>query len=67
MSTNQFIRKYGKLVERLPIPVDSRMKFISEEAKKQRFDFNDWARDVLYSRIQEVVDACGLEDPKDAA
>lgn len=62
---NAYKQKFGKIVHNLSLPVDGRMKMISQEAKRRKFKFNEWARDVLYDRIQEVVRECDIEIPED--
>jgi hypothetical protein len=57
-------QKFDKLTFTLAIPVDENMKRISAEAKKRKFKFNEWARDVLYARIQDVVKECGIDSPE---
>ena len=52
---------HGKLTTNLTIPVDLRFKDLADQAKAHQFDFNAWARDVLKSRIQEVVEFCELK------
>jgi hypothetical protein len=58
----RFLRTEGKITETLGIPVDEKLMKVIREAKARKFEFNRWAREVLYSRIQEVTDACGIED-----
>lgn len=64
MLADKYIRKHGKLRDRLAIPVDERMRKIAENAKQQGFDFNAWARDVLAERIHEVAQACEQTGPE---
>jgi hypothetical protein len=66
MSAKKYKRTLGKLRSSIAIPVDEEMKRIETQAKQKKFEFNQWARDILYSRIHEVVEECQIEGLKDA-
>jgi len=53
--------RHGKLKENFTVSVDSRFKSLVDQAKAKNFDFNQWARDRLYSGIEEVAAYLGLE------
>jgi hypothetical protein len=58
-SDNRYKRKHGKLVYQISLPVDERLRGISDRAKAQGFDFNQWLRDLMDERISEVERAVG--------
>jgi hypothetical protein len=55
-------QRYDKLTYTLAIPVDQKMKSIADEAKRRKFKFNEWARDILYARMQDLVEAVETDD-----
>lgn len=60
---SNYFRARGKLTATITIPVDRRFKEIERAAREKDFNFGAWARDVLYSRLSEVVSACELKEP----
>jgi len=60
---SQFLRRYGKLVFNLSIPVDERIKRVADRARSAGVNFNEWARGVLSERLAEIE----AEIPKDRA
>ena len=67
MAFERYLNRYGKLVFSLSIPVDEKMKLISDRSKSAGIDFNAWARDVLAEKIGELEAALNSNAPKDAA
>ncbi len=57
-----YLKKHGKLEFTITIPIDARMKKISDEARAKKFAFNEWVRDTLYDRVQDVIRECEIED-----
>ena len=53
----KYVRRHGKLLFNMAIPVDERTKEIERTAKALEFDFNAWARDVLAKHLHEVEQA----------
>jgi hypothetical protein len=64
---SRFIRTEGKITHTLGLPVDEKMMRVVREAKEKKFHFNRWAREVLYARITEVTNACGIEEQEEAS
>lgn len=52
----RFQKKFGKLVERIAIPVDEKTKQLVDQVKTKGFDFNAWARDILCAHLPELED-----------
>jgi hypothetical protein len=61
MEAKSYFRSHGKITMAIHLPVDGALKKVETEAKAKNFDFNAWARDVLNSRINEVIKACSLK------
>lgn len=64
MAADKYMRRHGKITEVLAIPVDQQTRKIADDAKRNGFDFNAWARDVLAERIHEVAQACEQTGPE---
>lgn len=50
-----YVRKFGKLIRGLSIPVDDDMHSEVNQAKAAGFEFNDWARDLLHKHWDQVL------------
>lgn len=58
---SKYDNPYGKLVERISIPVDARMKAIERGVKAQGFQFSAWARDILADAMNKLADERGIK------
>lgn len=61
MSASKYLRKHGKLTERISVPVDAYLKALEMKAKDSKFNFNAWVRDLLTSNAAQVIEAAGLK------
>jgi hypothetical protein len=63
LAAKSYVRREGKINLTLPLPVDENLFKFADEAKKRKFDFNQWVRDKLYEYSHEVTDQCGVALP----
>lgn len=58
----RYTRRHGKLINKIHLPCDQKMKNLEQRAKAKDFDFNAWLRDLIDANKGEILTACGIDE-----
>lgn len=61
MDETKYVRRHGKLTERLSIPLDETTKKRVDEITATNFRFSEWLRDLLIDNLPSAERAAGVE------
>jgi hypothetical protein len=60
MDETRYVRRHGKLTERVSIPVDEPTKDRVDAISATNFRFSEWLRDLLIANLESAERAAGL-------
>lgn len=60
MDETRYVRRHGKLTERLSIPLDETTKERIDAITATNFRFSEWLRDLLMDNLPSAERAAGL-------
>lgn len=61
MDESRYVRRHGKLTERVSIPLDESTKRRIDGITATDFRFSEWLRDLLMDNLSSAERAAGIE------